>query len=98
MEESQKERRLRRRPAAEYLEKEWGIRCAPATLASWACKGTGPEIEYFSRFPYYWPSALDAWARAALCDPTTQARKRRRREASNESNPAGDQHKKNFGE
>jgi hypothetical protein len=52
-----------------------GLQCAPATLAKKACNGTGPEICFVNKIPFHKPAALDAYAKASIGKPTTQAQK-----------------------
>ena len=66
---------LRRWQASQYLLEVHGLRCAPATLAGRACNGTGPEICFVNKIPFYRPSGLDTWARALIGKPTTHAQK-----------------------
>ena len=66
---------LRRWQASQYLLEVHGLQCAPATLAKKACKGTGPEICFVNKLPFYKPAALDVWAKASIGKPTPQARK-----------------------
>lgn len=58
--------RLRRSEAAEYLALVHGIEIAPATLAKWACQGSGPACEKLHRTPFYRRGELDRWVAASL--------------------------------
>jgi len=66
---------IRRREASQYLLQVHGIQYVPDTLAKFACEGTGPEMVYVNDIPFYRPTALDAWAKAKIGKPTTQAQK-----------------------
>jgi len=83
-EATQKERRaaarkypklIRRREASQYLFEVHGLQFAPDTLAKFACQGNGPEICFVNKIPFYRPTELDAWAKAKISKPTTQAKK-----------------------
>lgn len=59
------ERNLTRTEASVYLRDRYGIRCAVATLATYATKGGGPKFHRGQ--PVLYPtSALDEWARTRL--------------------------------
>jgi hypothetical protein len=66
---------LRRWEAAQYLPEVHGLRFAPATLAKFACLGSGPEICFVNGLPFYKPPGLDVWAKASISKPTPRARK-----------------------
>ena len=66
---------LRRWEAAQYLLEVHGLRFAPATLAKFACLGTGPEICFVNTLPFYRPAGLDFWAKKQIGKPTPRARK-----------------------
>jgi hypothetical protein len=66
---------LRRWEASQYLLEVHGLQFAPASLAKKACLGIGPEICFVNTIPFYQPTALDAWAKAKISKPTTQAKK-----------------------
>lgn len=69
-------RYMRRKEAAEYLRKTWGVSVATATLMKMASVGGDPVFQRFGRWPVYTPEALDDWARARLSRPmrsTSQA-------------------------
>ena len=54
--------RLRRWEASQYLWDVHGIKCAPSSLAKYACAGTGPPFQYFNDWiPIYTPAGLDRW-------------------------------------
>ncbi|RRH76575.1 hypothetical protein [Falsigemmobacter faecalis] len=58
--------RLRRDEASRYLETQFGLPYAPATLATLATRGGGPAYQLANRTPLYPKEALDEWARAKL--------------------------------
>lgn len=58
--------RLRREEACRYLETEFGLTYAPATLATLATRGGGPAYQLANRTPLYPKDALDEWARGKL--------------------------------
>jgi hypothetical protein len=60
---------LRRVAASQYLNENWGVPCAPATLAKYAVIGGGPTFQRAGRVPVYTPQNLDAWARSKLSAP-----------------------------
>ena len=66
---------LRRWEAAQYLLEVHGLRFAPATLAKFACLGTGPEICFVNTLPFYRLAGLDFWAKKQIGKPTPRARK-----------------------
>ena len=71
---------LRRRVAAtEYLKQKYGIGPSPATLATMATRGGGPEIVYFGRIPLYSEAGLDSWALGRLSAPVRNTSERRDR-------------------
>src|SRR5262245_2449932 len=99
-EATQKERRaaarkypklIRRREASQYLLEVHGLQFAPDTLAKFACEGTGPEIHFVNKIPFYRPTGLDTWAKAKISKPTRQAKKdpyhRNRRQARPPTEP-----------
>lgn len=53
---------MRRAEAARYIREAHGIPCAPATLAKYACLGSGPPFRKAGKFPIYVRDDLDAWA------------------------------------
>ena len=57
---------LRRAEAARYLREAHGLPCAPATLAKYACLGSGPRFRKAGTVPLYAIADLDAWARQRL--------------------------------
>jgi hypothetical protein len=57
---------INRHSASAYLERTWGIRCKPTTLAKLAVIGGGPPFHKDGRFPLYAHADLDAWAKARL--------------------------------
>lgn len=61
-----KNRRLRRADASDYLKRVWGVSCKPATLNKLACIGGGPAFEHFGRWPLYREDELDSWVRGKL--------------------------------
>jgi len=66
---------LRRWEASQYLWEVHGLHFAPATLAKFACWGTGPEICFVNKIPFYRPGGLDVWAKALISKPTPHAKK-----------------------
>jgi hypothetical protein len=58
--------RLRRTEVSEYLELVHGIVIAPATLAAWAHRKTGPPFSKLYATPFYLRTELDAWVRDTL--------------------------------
>ena len=60
---------FRRADAAQYLREAHGIPCAPATLAKYACNGSGPAFRKAGKFPIYAQDDLDAWAKSRLSKP-----------------------------
>jgi hypothetical protein len=61
--------RLRRKEAAEYIQKKTGGPMSDKTLAKLACVGGGPEFRKWGRVPLYEIAALDAWCDAKLSKP-----------------------------
>jgi hypothetical protein len=57
---------LRRKPAATYIRENWGIPCAPRTLAKLMTMGGGPLVRKAGRIPLYEKGDLDAWAASKL--------------------------------
>jgi hypothetical protein len=58
---------MRRSEAARYIRENYGIPCAPSTLAKYACLGGGgPAFRRATRFPIYERDDLDAWAEHRL--------------------------------
>jgi hypothetical protein len=57
---------LRRISAAEYVEKKFGLRCSPKTLAKYAVLGGGPEFRKAGRTPIYEPLKLDEWVESRI--------------------------------
>jgi hypothetical protein len=80
---------LRRWDASKYLLEVHGLQFAPGTLAKFACEGTGPEIHFVNKLPFYRPAGLDAWAKTKFGKPTPRAQKdphhRNRNKASRQS-------------
>jgi hypothetical protein len=60
------DRLLRRGEASEYLKNVWGIRRAPASLATYAHKGGGPVFVHIGTIPFYFTKDLDAWAKTKI--------------------------------
>ena len=58
--------KLRRAEAARYIRDAHGIPCSPATLAKYACIGSGPAFRKAGKFPIYSRDDLDAWAEQRL--------------------------------
>ena len=58
--------RLSRDEASEYLLETFGVKVAPATLATLAHRGGGPRFQKFGRQPLYPRTELDTWAQAKL--------------------------------
>jgi hypothetical protein len=69
-------KRYRRRQAAQVLT-EAGFTISAGRLAKMACDGTGPEIEYWGRYPTYPEDRLFAWAAAKLSPPVRSTVERR---------------------
>jgi hypothetical protein len=59
-------RLLRRKQAATYVEKTWGIPLSNQTLAKLAVIGGGPEYRKWGRFPLYDVVDLDRWVETRL--------------------------------
>ncbi len=57
------------RRAASALLAELGFPCAPATLATLACRGGGPVFVKFGSRALYRRSDLVAWAQSRLTAP-----------------------------
>ena len=57
---------MRRADAARYLRDQYGVPCAPTTLAKYACVGGGPPFRKAGKFPIYSREDLDAWANQRL--------------------------------
>lgn len=57
---------MRRAEAARYIRDAHGIPCSPATLAKYACIGSGPAFRKAGKFPIYSRDNLDAWANQRL--------------------------------
>jgi hypothetical protein len=57
---------LRRKQAAEYISRIWGIPTSPRTLAKLAVIGGGPPFRKAGRWPLYEPADLDAWVERRL--------------------------------
>jgi hypothetical protein len=57
---------LDRRSASEYLERKHGVKLAPATLATLACIGEGPQFRKDGRRPIYPIAGLDQYAQQRL--------------------------------
>ena len=57
---------LRRKQAADYISRSWGIPLSPRTLAKLAVVGGGPPFRKAGRFPMYEPADLDAWVERRL--------------------------------
>src|SRR5262249_41822420 len=66
--ESQSPLNMRRAEAARYIRENHGIPCAPATLAKYACVGSGPAFRKAGKFPIYSRDDLDTWAQQRLGD------------------------------
>jgi hypothetical protein len=60
---------LRRKEAAEYVRSNWGLPCAPQTLAKLAVVGGGPVFQKAGRYPLYLPHNLDDWAQSKIGKP-----------------------------
>jgi hypothetical protein len=61
------DRLLRRKEAAEYVTKTYGIPCSPKTLAKLACVSSeGPPFRMAGRTPLYPLPNLDAWAQSKI--------------------------------
>ena len=60
---------LRRSAASAYLEQNWGIKRATATLAKSAVYGGGPPFYRAGRWPLYAPDDLDRWAAELIGRP-----------------------------
>jgi hypothetical protein len=59
-------RLLRRKEAAQYVQKTWGVPLSPGTLAKLVVVGGGPLYRKAGRFPLYQVEDLDAWAASRL--------------------------------
>ena len=57
---------MRRAEAARYIRDAHGIPCSPATLAKYACIGSGPAFRKAGKFPIYSRDDLDTWANQRL--------------------------------
>ena len=57
---------MRRADAARYIRESHGIPCSQATLAKYACIGSGPAFRKAGKFPIYSRDDLDAWANLRL--------------------------------
>jgi len=57
---------LRRKQAADYIGRIWGIPVSPRTLAKLAVVGGGPMFRKAGRFPMYEPADLDSWVERRL--------------------------------
>jgi hypothetical protein len=55
------DRPLTRKQAAGYITEKFGLPMSPATLASYASKGGGPEFHKNGRRTFYPKPDLDAW-------------------------------------
>jgi hypothetical protein len=60
---------LRRKPAASYLNDDWGVPTAASTLAKLAVTGGGPAFHKSGRIPVYAIDELDRYAKAKLGKP-----------------------------
>jgi hypothetical protein len=60
---------LRRADAAQYLQQNYGLRCAPQTLAKLAVVGGGPKYHLAGRTPLYEPPDLDEYAKSKIGAP-----------------------------
>jgi hypothetical protein len=60
---------LRRVDAAQYLQNQFGLRCAKQTLAKLAVIGGGPRYHLGGRTPLYAPADLDRWAKSKISGP-----------------------------
>jgi len=63
---------MRRRAAAEYLQKRYGA-YTNETLAKLACVGGGPRYRKMGAFPLYTRSDLDAWAESRMSMPVAHS-------------------------
>jgi hypothetical protein len=82
--------KLRRWEASEYLSEVHGLKYAPATLAKYACAGTGPSFQYFNDWiPIYTPAGLDRWVKSYLSESLSRRRThtRKRSRKSGQSPP-----------
>ena len=57
---------LRRKQAADYISRIWGIPTSPRTLAKLAVIGGGPPFRKAGRWPMYEPADLDSWVERRL--------------------------------
>ena len=57
---------LRRKEAAIYVAKNWGVPLSYRTLAKLAVVGGGPAYRKAGRFPLYDEADLNEWVRARL--------------------------------
>jgi hypothetical protein len=74
---------LTRLGAAQFLT-EQGYQTAPATLATKASRGGGPEYECYGRRPLYRPEKLLEWAKSRLSKPVRSSSEA---EARNDGRP-----------
>jgi hypothetical protein len=68
---TERERYLRRRLAAKYVDEDCGYPCSPKQLAKLACAGGGPEMQYRNGLPYYRTDRLRAWVEDGFGPPVT---------------------------
>jgi hypothetical protein len=73
----QRQRRLRRTEACDYLRDVHGVVRSPKTLAKLAVQGGGPVMIYEGRIPTYTPAALDDYAGSILSAPVRNTADRR---------------------
>lgn len=60
-------RLMRRKEAAQYVTATYGFPCSPNTLAKLACVSSdGPPFRMAGRIPLYPQSGLDDWARSKI--------------------------------
>lgn len=69
--------RLRRDQASAYLELQFGVTVAPATLAKYASIGGGPRFQRLGRTPLYPREELDIWIVARLGAPVSSTSEHR---------------------
>ena len=62
--------------ASAYLKSVWGIERSVQSLATYRCRGGGPEFERAGRDILYGPPALDAYAEKLLRSGSPELRGR----------------------
>jgi hypothetical protein len=89
--------KLRRAEASRYLWETHGVKYAPATLAKYACRGTGPAFRYLDGWiPIYAPKDLDRWLRPSIGKLRRQTRKHARDKTATGHNGGTEQQRASF--